>query len=100
MRDVFVFCRDVVCVSVVAKKPSPTFCPARRLITGGNMDIVAATKNYEAWMRQCTPLVESDLRSKHRQMKDDPFLFFRGTFYRWAQLWPELCAELTKAPRV
>jgi hypothetical protein len=64
------------------------------------MDIVAATKNYEAWMRQCIPLVESDLRSKHQQMKDDPFLFFRGTFYRWAQLFPTLCAELARAPRV
>jgi hypothetical protein len=28
------------------------------------------------------------------------FLFFRGTFYRWAQLWPEVCANLRDAPKV
>jgi len=26
--------------------------------------------------------------------------FFRATFYRWLQLWPELCADLVKAPPV
>jgi uncharacterized protein (DUF2252 family) len=51
-------------------------------------------------MRSCTTLVESDLRSKHEQMKGDLFMFFRGTFYRWAQLWPEVCADLSHAPKV
>jgi hypothetical protein len=52
-------------------------------------------------MRQCcTTVIEADLRFKHRQMREDAFLFFRGTFYRWAQLWPELCAELCRAPKV
>ena len=55
------------------------------------MSIVQATRSYEAWMRNCATVIESDLRSKHAQMKDDPFLFFRGTFYRWAQLFPEIC---------
>ena len=76
--------------------------PQRKASTAStsSKNIVAATKSYEAWMRQCTPVVESDLRSKHEQMKEDPFLFFRGTFYRWAQLWPEICPELSKAPTV
>lgn len=26
--------------------------------------------------------------------------FLRATFYRWAQLWPELCADLTDAPEI
>ena len=64
------------------------------------MDIQQATKSYEQWMREHTTIVESHLRYKHEQMKEDLFLFFRGTFYRWAQLWPEICADLRKAPRV
>jgi hypothetical protein len=64
------------------------------------MNIRESTKSYEAWMRRCTTVVESDLRAKHQQMKEDPFLFFRGTFYRWAQLWPEICSDLCGAPKV
>jgi hypothetical protein len=64
------------------------------------MNIREATRAYERWMGQCTTLVEADLRDKHRHMTRDPFLFFRGTFYRWAQLWPAICAELIHAPRV
>jgi uncharacterized protein (DUF2252 family) len=33
-------------------------------------------------------------------MKEDTFLFLRATFYRWAQVWPEICADLSQAPRV
>jgi len=65
-----------------------------------NMDIIEATKSYENWMRRCTDVVESDLRYKHQQMREDPFLLFRSAFYRWAQLWPELCRDLCHAPRV
>ena len=64
------------------------------------MDIHEATQKYEGWMRGCTTIVESHLRSKHQRMREDPFLFFRGTFYRWAQLWPEICADLADAPEV
>jgi uncharacterized protein (DUF2252 family) len=64
------------------------------------MNIGEATRRYEAWMRRWTTIVDSHLRHKHAQMENDPFLFFRGTFYRWAQLWPEVCADLSAAPRV
>lgn len=64
------------------------------------MDILRATHGYEAWMRSCTKVVESELTAKHTQMRSDPFLFFRGTYYRWAQLWPEICDDLQKAPTV
>jgi uncharacterized protein (DUF2252 family) len=64
------------------------------------MTITQATRSYEAWMRNCTKVIESDLRSKHAQMKDDAFLFFRGTFYRWAELFPEVCPDLRPAPKV
>jgi Uncharacterized protein conserved in bacteria (DUF2252) len=64
------------------------------------VDILGATSSYEAWMRSCTKVLASDLQSKHKQMKDSPFGFLRGTFYRWAQLWPSVCADLCKAPKV
>jgi hypothetical protein len=64
------------------------------------MDIRQATKSYEAWMRDCTNVVESELTWKHAQMRANPFMFFRGTYYRWAQLWPEVCADLRDAPKV
>ena len=64
------------------------------------MDILQATKSYEHWMRRCTTIVEPHLRYKHQQMKEDLFLFFRGTFYRWAQLFPKVCLTLDDAPRV
>ncbi|MGB9245177.1 MAG: DUF2252 family protein [Candidatus Acidiferrales bacterium] len=64
------------------------------------IDILRATHEYETWMRSCTKVVESELTAKHSQMRSDPFLFFRGTYYRWTQLWPEICADLQKAPVV
>jgi len=64
------------------------------------MDIKQATMSYENWMRRCTAVIESDLRLKHQQMKDDPYLFLRGTYYRWAQLWPKVCSDLHRAPKV
>jgi hypothetical protein len=64
------------------------------------MNIRQATIDYERWMRSHTRVIESDLKSKHQQMKSDVFLFFRGTFYRWAQQWPEVCADLNHAPKV
>jgi uncharacterized protein (DUF2252 family) len=64
------------------------------------MNIQQATMSYERWMRRHTRVIESDLRSKHEQMRSDLFLFLRGTFYRWAQLWPEICDDLNQAPKV
>ncbi len=64
------------------------------------MDIKQATKDYEAWLRQRIPLIEADLRRKHQRMAQSPFPFLRATFYRWVQLWPQICPELAKAPVV
>ncbi|MGA8060514.1 MAG: DUF2252 family protein [Candidatus Binataceae bacterium] len=64
------------------------------------MNILQATKSYEDWMRTCTTLVESQLRDKHARMKQDLFVFFRGTFYRWIQLWPKVGGDLRTAPEV
>jgi hypothetical protein len=59
-----------------------------------------ATAGYEKWMKECTTVVPSDLRLKHVQMKESAFLFLRGTFYRWAQIWPSIGGELSRAPKV
>lgn len=63
-------------------------------------NIEDATTGYEAWMRDCTTILQSDLRLKHELMKESLFGFLRGTFYRWAQVWPSVCAELCCAPKV
>jgi uncharacterized protein (DUF2252 family) len=66
------------------------------------MNIHAATKSFEAWLGAHCTLNCADLDYKHRQMakRKDPFPFFRGTYYRWAQLWPKICADLDSVPRV
>ena len=64
------------------------------------MSIVEATRRYEAWLRRRIPVVEEDLDYKHEQMRADPFLFFRATYYRWAQLWKQNCPQLARAPEV
>jgi hypothetical protein len=64
------------------------------------MKIHQTTAIYETWLAKQTALVSKDLALKHVLMKQDPFSFFRATFYRWAQVWPEVCADLTTAPKL
>ena len=64
------------------------------------MDIIKATKAYEAWLGEKVPLVDADLRLKHQRMAQSAFPYLRATFYRWVQLWPHVCPELATAPAV
>ncbi|HYR43369.1 MAG TPA: DUF2252 family protein, partial [Terriglobia bacterium] len=64
------------------------------------MDIRKATASYEAWMSRHIPTVTADLRYKHVEMAESPFAFMRATFYRWVQLWKDLCPEASRAPDV
>jgi uncharacterized protein (DUF2252 family) len=64
------------------------------------MNINSATRKYEQWMRECSPIVEHHLRDQDAKMKQDPFQFLRGTYYRWAQIWPQVCPETAHAPSV
>jgi hypothetical protein len=64
------------------------------------MNFIKATRSYEKWLGGRVRLVAADLTLKHDYMADSFFAFFRGTFYRWAQLWPEVCADMAKAPKV
>ena len=62
------------------------------------MNIDKATAKYEAWLSQHLRLLPADLTFKHEQMRSAPFPFLRATFYRWAQVWEEICPEAAKAP--
>src|ERR1700757_193376 len=64
------------------------------------MNVVKATARYEDWLRAHTAVVESHLRLKHQHMAESVFSFLRATFYRWVQVWPEVCRGLAKAPPV
>jgi hypothetical protein len=64
------------------------------------MHILESTERYEQWLGQRLSLVWSDLKLKHQLMAEDRFAFFRGTFYRWVQLWREKAKEWEKAPKV
>jgi hypothetical protein len=64
------------------------------------MNVVKATHQFEEWLAHRTLLLKKDLRLKHEAMKSALFPFLRGTFYRWAQLWPDVCPDLAEAPRV
>ena len=64
------------------------------------MDIYQATRSYETWVRRHIPVRKKDLDLKHERMRESPFVFLRGTFYRWLQLWPDQCRALADAPRV
>jgi uncharacterized protein (DUF2252 family) len=62
--------------------------------------IATATREYETWLATYTSPVKADLALKHVLMKRDAFSFFRATFYRWMQVWPNVCAEMVTAPEV
>jgi hypothetical protein len=64
------------------------------------MNVVKATRHFETWLGQRTHLDKKDLLLKHARMKAELFPFFRATYYRWAQVWPEVCPDLAKAPQV
>jgi hypothetical protein len=62
------------------------------------MNINQATQDYERWLARQISLVPADLRLKHTAMKRSGFSFLRATFYRWTQVWPEVCADLVMTP--
>src|SRR5258708_34734966 len=72
--------------------------PVQTIKTGN--DIVTATRSYERWLAARITVRPRDLRFKHDRMAESPFVFLRGTFYRWIQQWPDLCPALDGAPRV
>ena len=64
------------------------------------MNVFKATSNFEDWLAKRLPIVRQDIALKHQHMAEAPFSFFRATFYRWLQHWPDVCPDLAKAPSV
>jgi len=64
------------------------------------MKIAKATQSYETWLGRRIVLLPADLKRKHAAMAAGVFPFLRATFYRWMQLWPNVCAEENRAPQV
>lgn len=62
------------------------------------MKIHRASRLYDAWLAKQIQLVTSDLALRHKRMKRDAFLYFRSTFYRWVQVWPDVCRDVVTAP--
>ena len=72
----------------------------RPQIKAGIVKIAKATARYEEWLREHIRLIEADLEQKRAAMAGDLFCFLRATFYRWMQVWPEVCSQCLRAPRV
>lgn len=64
------------------------------------MKIFKATRKYEKWLHKRLDVFEDDLALKAQFLAEDPFTFLRGTFYRWMQLFPEICKKAAEAPVV
>ena len=64
------------------------------------MSILTATTDFEKWVSRRTSVVKDQISMKHKLMAESPVQFLRGTFYRWTQMFPEVCGELNRAPRV
>ncbi len=62
--------------------------------------ILKTTELYERRLSESLKLVQSDINFKHQQMSLGCFPFLRATFYRWAQICPEVCPKLKSAPLV
>ena len=93
--------------SAEGDRERPGRAPGRLLISppeaskprqGHTMNVVEATRAYEAWMRVHIAIVAADIKLKHELMAAAPFPFLRATFYRWAQIWHEVCPDLAATP--
>jgi len=62
--------------------------------------ISKSTRKFENWLGKRATLVKPDINLKHKLMAEDAFSFLRGTFYRWAQVWMDLCSDAARAPEV
>jgi hypothetical protein len=86
------------------EQPSLELHPFHRFVILPHMaaipNIIQATRRYELWLASHVRVLEKDLCLKHHLMAQDPFSFFRATFYRWMQLFPESCPKADRAPRL
>ena len=58
------------------------------------MNVFKVTADFERWLANRLPIIRQDIALKHTHMAEAVFPFFRATFYRWLQHWPEVCGDL------
>lgn len=64
------------------------------------MNFRKSTSDYETWISHELEILPDDLARKHEGMREGIFPFLRATFYRWAQLFPDVCPECADAPQL
>ena len=62
------------------------------------MPVNTANKKFEAWLKTQVTVVAKDLQRKHELMASSPFIFLRGSFFRWAEIYPLILPALTESP--
>ena len=57
---------------------------------------------FEVWLSKKlgTDLVADDLSEKNELLRESPFVFLRGTYWRWAETILDICPGLSNAPLV
>lgn len=85
------------CEAVQREPNTPTFSPTENPWAG--MNILKTTAHFLAVAGRATPIIRQDLAPKHQHMTKAVFPFLPVTFYRWPQLWPEVCTHLAIARR-
>jgi len=63
------------------------------------MDIFESTRSYERWLGRQIDLVPDDLARKHERMREDAFVFFRATYFRWLDRVSDIAPQLD-GPRI
>ena len=63
------------------------------------MNILQSSMLYESWLGERASIQRDDLQHKYEIMTESPFIFLRGTFYRWMQQLSEKCPDVVKAPQ-
>jgi hypothetical protein len=63
-------------------------------------NIHEATASYLVWLQGHLDLIPADLKRKAELMRKGPSPFLHATFYRWAQVFPQVCPDLMKAHEV
>ena len=58
------------------------------------MNIVESTRSYERWLEQQIAVVPADLDCKHKRMRENAFVLFRATYYRWLERLADVAPEL------
>jgi uncharacterized protein (DUF2252 family) len=64
--------------------------------------IQQSARAYEQWLKVQLggDLVAADLARKHDKMHASAFVFFRATYWRWAETILDICPEFADAPSV